>query len=226
MNRPKAVVFDLDGTLIDSLPDLHVAVNRLLAEEGQPALAREAVGRMVGEGAGRLVQRAFAAVGIRLSDAAGARYTERFRALYLDEPCVRTTPMPQARETLERLARRGVGRGLCTNKPLAHTRVILDRLEFAPLLDAVIAGDSLAVRKPDPAPLLATIAALGAGPADSVFVGDSRIDRDTAAAAGVRLVLVEGGYTDVPVRTLSADVHITGLGELDDALARLGEPGS
>ena len=218
MTGDAAVVFDLDGTLVDSVPDLHPAVNRLLAEEGLPPVSRDAVAAMVGEGAGRLVQRAFAAVDVQLSDAAAHRYTDRFRDLYLKAPCTHTTLMPHAGTALERLARRGVKLGLCTNKPVAHTRVILERLELAGYFGAVVGGDSLAVRKPDPAPLLATLAPLGAAPSRSVFVGDSVTDRDTARAAGVRAVLVEGGYTDVPVRALAADAHAASLDELDALL--------
>jgi len=216
----RAVVFDLDGTLIHSVPDLHPAVNRLLAEEGQPPVSLAAVTSMVGEGATRLVQRAFAAVDIPLSEAAAARYTERFREIYLEAPCTHTTPMPHARDVLERLAGRGVKLGLCTNKPLAHTRIILERLDLAGYFGAVIGGDSLAVRKPDPAPLLATLAPLGADPRASVFVGDSATDRDTARAAGVAAVLVEGGYSDLPVRTLEADAHATDLADLEALVER------
>jgi phosphoglycolate phosphatase len=222
VNGNSAVIFDLDGTLVHSVPDLHVAVNRLLAEEGQPPVPLDAVAAMVGEGASRLVQRAFAAVDIRLSDTAAGYYTERFRELYLEEPCARTTLMPHARRTLDALAERGIELGLCTNKPVAHTRVILDRLALADYFPAVIGGDSLAVRKPDPAPLLATLAPLAAAPAASVFVGDSVTDRDTAHAAGVKAVLVEGGYTDVPVRELAADAHCASLAELEAMLDRLG----
>jgi phosphoglycolate phosphatase len=215
------VIFDLDGTLIDSVPDLHPAVNRLLAEEGQPPLTLDAVTLMVGEGATRLVQRAFAAVGIPLSDGAAARYTERFRDIYLDAPCVHTEPMPHARDALARLTARGVKLGLCTNKPLAHTRVILERLDLARYFAAVTGGDSLAARKPDAAPLLATLTPLAAQPRRSVFVGDSATDRDTARAAGVAAVLVEGGYTAVPVRSLEADAHLASLAEIEVVLEGL-----
>jgi phosphoglycolate phosphatase len=222
VNRVDAVVFDLDGTLIDSVPDLHVAVNRLLAEEGQPPLPLDAVSRMVGQGPARLVQRAFASVDIQLSDGAAARYTARFRELYLEEPCARTTLMPHARTVLDRLARRGAKLGLCTNKPVAHTRVIVEQLDLARYFSAVIGGDSLAVRKPDPAPLLATLAPLHAEAAASVFVGDSVTDLETARAAGVQALLVEGGYTDVPVRSLAADAHASGLDEIETVIDRLG----
>lgn len=216
-----AVIFDLDGTLIDSVPDLHVAVNRLLNEEGQPAVTAEAVAHMVGEGASRLVERAFAAVDIVLSSAAAAHYTERFREIYLEAPCVRTTLMPDVRECLDALATRGAPLGVCTNKPIAHTRAILERLDLARYFAAVLGGDSLTVRKPDAEPLLATLARLQAAPAASVFVGDSRIDLETARAAAVAAILVEGGYTDQPVREMPADAHIARLAELDAALARV-----
>jgi len=219
--RDGAVVFDLDGTLIDSVPDLHPAVNRLLAEEGQAPLSLDAVALMVGEGATRLVQRAFAAFDIPLSDSAAARYTERFREIYLEAPCTHTTLMPHARDALDRLAERGVKLGLCTNKPVAHTDVILERLDLTRYFAAIIGGDSLAARKPDPAPLLATLAPLAAPASGSVFVGDSATDRDTARAAGVAAVLVEGGYTAVPVRSLEADAHAASLAELEAVLERL-----
>lgn len=220
MSSTGAVVFDLDGTLVHSIPDLHPAVNRLLAEEGQPPVSLEALTTMVGEGATRLVQRAFAAVDIELSEAAAARYTERFRQIYLEAPCTYTTAMPHARELLARLAGRGVKLGLCTNKPLAHTRVILERLELADHFGAVVGGDSLVARKPDPAPLLATLAALGADARGSVFVGDSAVDRDTARAAGVAVVLVDGGYSAVPVRALEADAHAADLADAEALLER------
>jgi phosphoglycolate phosphatase len=179
---------------------------------------------MVGEGAARLVERAFAAVGIRLSDAATARYTERFRELYLEAPCTHTKLMPHARATLQALRAHDMKLGLCTNKPLAHTRVILERLELARYFAAVIGGDSLAARKPDPAPLLATLASLAAVPERSVFVGDSVTDRDTARAAGTRAILVEGGYTAVPVRHLEADAHVASLAEIADLVRKFVTP--
>jgi len=214
VNRRPAVIFDLDGTLVHSVPDLHLAVNRLLVEEGQPPLAERTVARLVGEGASRLVERAFAAVDIALSGNAVERYTDRFRELYLEAPCARTTVLPHARACLDALAAAGWALGVCTNKPLAHSRVILERLELAAYFPAVIGGDSLAARKPDPAPLLATLDALGAVPASTVFVGDSRIDLEAGRAAGVRVVLVDGGYTDVPVREMAADAHVAHLGEV------------
>jgi len=105
---------------------------------------------------------------------------------------------------------------------MAHTEIILERLGLTGYFRAVVGGDSLAVRKPDPAPLLAALAPLGAAPPASVFVGDSVTDRDTARVAGVKAVLVEGGYTDVPVRELSADAHGASLAELEPILERLG----
>jgi phosphoglycolate phosphatase len=211
------VVFDLDGTLVDSAPDLHVAANRLLAEEGLPPLDLAAIGRMVGEGVPRLVERIFAAVDMPLSEPATARYTDRFRAIYLEAPCRLTRPMPEARACLEALAAVGHPLAVCTNKPIAPTEIILRDLDLADFFGAVVGGDSLAVRKPDPAPLRLALDRVG-GDGAALFVGDSETDLKTARAATVPIALVEGGYTRTPVRDLPADHHLAHLGEVTTLL--------
>ncbi len=219
----RAVVFDLDGTLIDSAPDLLTAANRLLLEEGQPALDIAQVRQMVGEGVAPLVGRVFAAVGIGLSAPALERYTARFRDLYLEEPCRLTTPITGAEACLGALADAAT-LALCTNKPLAHTQAILDGLSLARYFKSVVGGDSLPVRKPDPAPLLAAIAAAGATPATSVFVGDSEIDLATGHAAGVPVILVEGGYTSTPVTALPAAARARSLSDVPGLVRALAPP--
>ncbi len=216
-----AVVFDLDGTLIDSAPDLHVAATRLLAEEGLEAVGVDAVRRMIGEGVGVLVERLFAAHDLTLSPAASARCTERFRALYLEQPCTLTTLLPGAVEVPEVLAAAGVPLGLCTNKPVAHTRRILDTLDLARVFRVVVGGDSLKMRKPHPAPLLHALAGLGVEPTAAAFVGDSAIDHRTARAAGTASVLVDGGYAHEPLAALAADALIPTLEVLPRTLADL-----
>ncbi len=221
MIEAAAVVFDLDGTLIDSAPDLHLAANRLLAEEGLPPVGADAVRMMVGEGVGRLVERLFAAVAAPLSPGDAGRCTERFRALYLERPCTGTTVLPGAYEALAALESGNVPMGLCTNKPVAHTRAILAALALERYFPVVVGGDSLPVRKPDPAPLLHAVAALHARPEASVFVGDSAIDFRTARAAGTAIVLVDGGYAHEPLDRLAADAHIPTLKALPRTLAQL-----
>ncbi|MFW5680630.1 MAG: phosphoglycolate phosphatase [Pseudomonadota bacterium] len=216
---PTAVVFDLDGTLIDSASDLHTAAARLLAEEGLPPPSLAAVRGMIGEGVGRLVERLFAAADTPLGASELERLSERFRALYLERPCVSTELLPGARSALEALAEAGHRLGLCTNKPGRHTGVILEALGITPLLPVVVAGDSLPVRKPDPAPLLLALDRLGVPPERSLFVGDSAIDARTARAAGTGLVLVDGGYAHEPLAALAPDVLIPTLKALPAAVA-------
>ncbi|MDJ0894514.1 MAG: phosphoglycolate phosphatase [Alphaproteobacteria bacterium] len=220
-HRFDAVVFDLDGTLVDSAPDIHVALNRLLAEHDRPTVDLEAASRMVGDGAAKLVERGFLATGDPLSsedlDAAVTRYLEIYQARLI----VDTRPFPGLVEALGRLAGQGCRLGVCTNKPAAPTLGTLDELGLADYFDAVIAGDTLAVRKPDPAPLLSALTKLGADPSTAILVGDSPIDVATARAAGVPVVAVSFGYSRIPVAELGADRLIDDYRELDDALVAL-----
>jgi phosphoglycolate phosphatase len=186
-----AVVFDLDGTLVDSAPDLHAAAAVLLAEEGRPPLDLPTVRSFIGHGVPALVGRVMAAR--ELAEADRARLTGRFSALYDATPARLTRAFPGAVEAVAALAAGGARLGLCTNKPMLPARRILEALGFAPHLSAVIAGDSLPVRKPDPAPLRAAFEALGAGGC-RLYVGDSGIDAETAAQAGVPFALFLGGY--------------------------------
>ncbi len=216
-----AVVFDLDGTLIDSAPDLHVAANRLLAEHELAPLTLAQVRSMVGEGVARLVERLFRAAGRPLDEPGLRRAADRFRALYLERACVLTRPMRGASACLDTLAAAGRRLALCTNKPEAHTRVILNALGLAARFDTVVGGDTLAVRKPDPAPLLKSLGDVGAAPSSGLFIGDSATDLETARAAGVRVGLVEGGYARTPVREMPADHHLTSLDDLPGLVATL-----
>ena len=220
--RSSAVVFDLDGTLIDSAPDLHVAAARLLAEEGLADVGLDAVRHMVGEGVGRLVERLYAASGQAADGLRIEAATARFRDLYLEQPCTLTTVLPGADAALARLAERGLPVGLCTNKPLRHTAVILETLELGRYFRTIVAGDSLPFRKPDPRPLLLALARLDRQPNEAVFVGDSAIDYRTARAAGTAIVLVDGGYGAEPTTGLAADARIPTLQALPAALQALG----
>lgn len=200
-----AVIFDLDGTLIDSAPDIHAAVNRLLADEGLAPLPFAVVKGFIGAGAGVLIQRVIAATG--LPEDAHARLFGRFLADYETAHDL-TRPYPGVGAALRALAEAGHGLAICTNKPMAPTRTVLRHLGLQDHFAVVLGGDSLPQRKPDPAPLLATLAAMGGGPA--LFVGDSEIDAECAARAGLDFALFTEGYrkapvTDVPHRAAFAD---------------------
>ena len=189
---PKAIVLDLDGTLVDSLPDLATSVNQLLEELGRPALETPEVAGMVGDGTPKLVERALLARGIGRDEIEKAQ--PRFLAIYEARATALSRPFPGAEATLGRLAVRGWRLGLCTNKPMRATRIMLRALDLDHFFGAVIAGDSLPVRKPDPAPLLAALQTLGVAPARAITVGDHANDLLAAAAAGVAAIWAEYGY--------------------------------
>ena len=195
---PRAIVFDLDGTLIDSAPDLHAAINLVLAEEGAaPVTLAETVG-FIGHGIPHLTGLAREARGIA-PERQQAMTDAMFRH-YLANPATLTRPYADVPEVLTALARAGYRMGLCTNKALAPTLEILDTLDLRRHFSVVIGGDSLPQKKPDPAPLHAAFAALD-GPA-ALYVGDSEVDAETARAAGVDFALFAHGYRKTPVADL------------------------
>ncbi|WP_071673228.1 phosphoglycolate phosphatase [Nioella nitratireducens] len=191
------IVFDLDGTLIDSLPDIHAIANAVLAEERAEPLSLEEARGFVGKGAAVFVARMRAARG--LADADQERLHAGFVGRY-DKAVGRTHPYPGAVAALESLRATGHRLGLCTNKPMSPTRAVLDHLDLARFFDSVLGGDSLAAKKPDPAPLHAVFAALGNGP--MIYVGDSEVDAETAVRAGVAFLLFTQGYRKTPVAEL------------------------
>lgn len=219
--QPPAVVFDLDGTLIDSAPDIHAVTNRMLAAEGQPPLSLETVRSFIGNGAGVLVARVMAARG--LPEAEHARLTRAFVAEY--EGAVGLTRLyPGVAACLAQMQQQGLRLGLCTNKPLAPTRAVLRHFGLDPVFAVVVGGDSLPVRKPDPAPLLHAIGALGGGPV--LYVGDSEVDAECADRAGVPLALYLGGYRTTPPEALPHAVAFSAFSALPGLASMLFAAGS
>lgn len=192
-----AIVFDLDGTLVDSAPDIRAALNRVLAAEGAAPVSLAETVSFVGHGIPQLVRQAREARGLG-PDRQDAM-TAAMLAIYLAEPAALTRPYAGAVACLERLCALGHPLGLCTNKALAPTHAILDALDLGRFFGVIIGGDSLAQKKPDPAPLHAAFAALGA---PLLYVGDSEIDAATAEAAGVAFALFTEGYRKTPVAGL------------------------
>jgi phosphoglycolate phosphatase len=187
--RPVAV-FDLDGTLVDSAPDLHAALDRLMAARGLRGFTHAEVVGMVGDGARRLVEWALAARGRPFDEAA----LDAFLADYTANAAVATRPFPGIPEALDALAAAGWRLAVCTNKPEAPARRLLDALGLLGRFAALGGGDSFPVRKPDPGHLLATIRAAGGDPARAVLIGDHRNDVAAAAGAGVPCVFALWGY--------------------------------
>ena len=184
------VVFDLDGTLIDSRRDLADAANALILERGGEPQPVDAISAMVGEGAPLLVKRALTAAGL---DPADPTALPRFLELYDERLLDHTHLYEGTRPVLEEISRTAT-LAVLTNKPQRPSERILDGLRIAGLFDYVIGGDTPLPRKPDPGGLRHLMTAAGAGAADTIMVGDSAIDLRTARAAGTRIVLVRYGF--------------------------------
>lgn len=199
--RPPGVVLDLDGTLIESAPALHATASRLLAAEGLAPLPLATIRGFIGNGLPVLVARIMEAAGLPPDPALRARLLRAFLDDYEADPLALTAPMPGAAQALRALRAAGCPLAVCTNKPEAPARAILSGLGLLDLLAAVVGGDTLPQRKPDPAPLLLAARLLGGGPCLSV--GDGEVDAETALAAGLPLLLFTGGYRRRPV----ADLH-------------------
>ncbi len=213
---------DLDGTLVDSLPDLAAAIDELLEQERRPGLAPEAVAAMVGDGVPKLIERALAATGGVPPAAALAALVARYLPIYEARMTELTRPYPGAIETLRALKAAGWRLAVCTNKPEAPSRAIVAGLGFEGLFEAISGGDSLPVKKPDPGHLLGLLASLRAAPGAAVMLGDSRNDVLAARAAGLPAVAIAHGYGGTPTRELGADRVIESFAELPAALAALG----
>ena len=213
------LVFDLDGTLVDTAPDLHAALNQMLRERGRSALSLPQVKRMIGDGVPALVARALAASGADPADAAGA--LPRFLELYEANATRLSRPYPKVLETLASLRQRGYRTSICTNKPQRATIAVVEGLGLGELFDGIAGGDRFPVRKPDPGHLLGLIGELDGRIEASAMIGDSENDAAVARAAGVPLVLMRYGYARVDPASLAADALLDHFSELPRALARL-----
>jgi phosphoglycolate phosphatase len=215
----KAVVFDLDGTLVDSAADLQASANRLMRQNGLPELGLATVTCFIGNGIPRLVERCFAHNGAAPDDLPAQ--VARFKRYYAEEGHRRTRFMPGAETALRRLTASGLALGLCTNKDAEPARAILRRLRVEGLFRAVAGGDSGLAKKPEAAPLLACVAACGVAPAEAVYVGDSEVDAATATAAGVPFLLFTEGYRKTPVEALPHRARFDRFAGLPGLLASL-----
>jgi phosphoglycolate phosphatase len=212
----KAILFDLDGTLVDSAPDLAAAANVLLAEHGRPALSLAQVTGMVGDGAAKLVERALAASGVGGTPLRVA--LDRFLALYEADPTRLTRPYEGVPAVLEELTAAGWRLGVCTNKPERASRAVLAGLGLDRYFAAVVGGDSGPTRKPDPGPLLMALAQLGSAPGSAAMIGDHGNDVAAARAAGMPVVFARYGYGPTTPAGAAPDAVIDCLAELPPAL--------
>ncbi|PWR23095.1 phosphoglycolate phosphatase [Zavarzinia compransoris] len=217
---PDTVVFDLDGTLIDSAPDLTGALNATLATLGLAAIPEAEVRHMVGHGARKLIERGLEAHAVAKTAAEVDALVEIFIRYYASHVADRSVVFPGVVATLNWLKARGVKLGVCTNKPEALAKQVLIALELDGYFPAaaILGGDSLAVKKPDGRHLIATVEALDGNLDRTVMVGDSATDLNAARDAGVPTVLVSFGYTPIPARELGADAVIDHFGDLAKVL--------
>jgi len=213
------IVFDLDGTLIDSAPDIHGIANALLDQEGRDGISLDQARDFIGNGAGVFVQKMRAARDI--PDDEQDRLLADFVARY-DDAVTLTVPYPGVVAALDALQARGHRMGVCTNKPIRPCRAVLGHLKLDHYFETFWGGDSLPVHKPDPAPLFAAFEALGDGP--MLYIGDSGVDAETAQRADVPFILYTEGYRKSPVNEMHHDVAMSDFGDLpaivDNLLAR------
>lgn len=216
---PRAAVFDLDGTLIDSIGDIADALNATMAARGLPALPEARIRQMVGAGVPELVRRGLSAHGVADSDMQDC--VAEMMQRYMARSVARTRLFDGASDVLARLDAGGVKLAICTNKPQAITEVILQQLGVATRFGAIIGESPARPRKPDPAMLRAALDGLGVTACDAVMIGDSGSDVGTARALGVPVVIVRSGYGQEAPEDLGADILIDMLHETERAIAEL-----
>lgn len=218
---PDTIVFDLDGTLVDTGPDLTAALNHVLGLFGRPAVPEHSVKEMVGHGARKLLERGLAATGEMTPQLIDAGF-QPFLDYYAANICVRSAPYPGVERAMDALAAAGRRLAVCTNKPQGLTEQLLTALGWSARFAAVVGADAVPERKPHPDHLLTTIARAGGDRATTAYVGDSITDVLTAKAAQVPVIAVSFGFPDRPVESLGADLVIDHYDELIPALSRLG----
>ena len=215
---PAAIVWDLDGTLVDSASDLTTALNTLLNEQGQQGHTVANVRPMIGAGVAKLIERGFRASGSPLDEAARDRLVPRFMEIYTACATENTALVPHAREVLNHFYQAGVKQGLCTNKPYSVTQLILSALDISGFFGSVVGGDTTSMKKPHPLPLMTCLEELETLPEDTLMIGDSGADVGTARAAKVPVILVPDGYTGVPAESLGADYVVSSLADIPNSI--------
>lgn len=214
-----ALIFDLDGTLVDTAPDLLGAANAVLAAQGRRPIDPASLRHMVGFGARSLISQAMAATGAPAPEQEMDGLVALFIAHYRDHIADFSRPFPGVEATLKSLKAQGMRLGVLTNKPVDLTRLLLARLDLAGDFAAIYGAGSLPYSKPDPRIFHDVVTDCGGGPA--IMIGDSITDLSTARAAGAPCILLSYGYTPVPVAELGADLVLDDFAGLPAALDKL-----
>jgi len=215
------LVFDLDGTLVDSAPDLIDTLNLIMSRIGVEPLPFAEGRALIGGGAKLLIERALARRHTTTRQSEIDELFEAFIAHYGEHIADRSRPFPGLETALDRLAADGFRLAVCTNKLEWLARRLLDALDLTPRFAFICGQDTFATRKPDPQVLRLTVDKAGGGVEGAIMVGDSITDIRTAQAAGVPVIAVDFGYTDIPVSELGADRVISHFAELRDAVSLL-----
>lgn len=215
------IVFDLDGTLVDTAPDLIAALNYVLQREGLPLVPMASARNMIGAGARKLIERGVELDGRQLSVKEFDRLTDDFIAYYTDHIADASRPFDSLHDSLDKLSAEGFRFAVCTNKLEGLSRLLLEKLEMTGRFEAICGADTFGVAKPDPAILRQTIARAGGDISSSIMVGDSGPDIGVARRAGVPVIGVTFGYTDVPVAELIPDRIVSHMRDLPRAVADL-----
>jgi len=219
MNR--TIVFDLDGTLVDTAPDLINALNHVLDGEGLPPIPLAAARNMIGAGARRLIERGLEADGREVGPDDIARMTSAFIDHYAAHIAELSKPFEGLEDALDRMAARGHRFAVCTNKLEWLSKRLLDELSLSHRFAAICGADTFGVAKPDPAILRQTVALAGGQLASTIMVGDAGTDVGVARRAGIPVIGVAFGYTDTPMIELNPDRLIQHMLELPEAVEDL-----
>ena len=212
---PLGIIFDLDGTLIDSAPEVREAFNTILIKDGRRELSLDEVVSMIGDGAPKLIERGYEATGLSISSNQKEMAVENFLSVYERNSPNFTTIFPGTIDMLDNLKKKGIKLAICSNKPSRAANKVLSDLKLKSYFEIVVGGDSLnGIRKPDPRHLLAAITPLGVEVNSTLMVGDSSNDIVVAKKAGVNSVAVSFGYTSIKASDLGADATISHFDDL------------
>ena len=215
------LVFDLDGTLVDTAPDLIGTLNRMLAMQGLPGVPLASARHLVGHGALALLRHGFIEAGATWDEAKAPAMLETFIADYIDHIADHSRPYPGVVETLDRLSARGAQLCVATNKRTDLSVALIQALDMTRHFAAICGPDAVSARKPDGAHIRDTVRVAGGDPAQTIMVGDASTDTGAAKDAGVPCVVVSFGYNDRPLVELGGDVVIDRFDQLDRAVDAL-----
>jgi phosphoglycolate phosphatase len=221
MSPSRTVVFDLDGTLVDTAPDLINALNFILEREGMPPVPLHSARGMIGAGARKLIERGLELEGRNVTLAELSRLTDDFISHYAEHIADVSRPFDGLEAALDDLQSRGFRFAVCTNKLEWLSKRLLDRLDLSPRFAAICGADTFGVSKPDPAILRQTVARAGGELSRAIMVGDAGPDVGVARRAGIPVIGVSFGYTEVPIADLKPDRVIDRMSDLRAAIEEL-----